>query len=182
MMPGGAGAAGGGGFAGEGGFGGADDREAAGYESKLRIAIAEIAPKLAAADKSPKTRAIVEKLEEPITMSFPDETPLQDVLNYIKSASAGPKDKGIPIYVDPIGLAEAEKTTTSVVQLDLEDVPLRTTLRLVLKQLGLAYCVKDGLLFISSPGGVFQELKESMRNFPSEVIDVIDFSGLPNLH
>ena len=182
MMPGGAGAAGGGGFAGEGGFGGADDREAAGYESKLRIAIAEIAPKLAAADKSPKTRAIVEKLEEPITMSFPDETPLQDVLNYIKSASAGPKDKGIPIYVDPIGLAEAEKTTTSVVQLDLEDVPLKTTLRLVLKQLGLSYCVKDGLLFISSPGGVFQELKESMRNFPSEVIDVIDFSGLPNLH
>ena len=39
---------------------------------------------------------------------------------------------------------------TSPVTLDLEGVPLKTTLRLMLKQLGLTYTVKDGLLTITS--------------------------------
>ena len=53
-------------------------------------------------------------------MSFANETPLEDVLKYIKSATAGPHDTGIPIYVDPIGLQEAERTLNSAVQIDLE--------------------------------------------------------------
>jgi hypothetical protein len=44
--------------------------------------------------------------------------------------------------------------------LDLEGISLKTTLRLMLKQLGLAYCVKDGLLLISSVDGIMQELRE----------------------
>jgi hypothetical protein len=85
---------------------------------------------------------------------------LEDVLKYIKSATQGPNDIGIPIYVDPVGLADAEKTLTSPITIDLEGVPLKTTLRLILKQLGLAYCVKDGLLYISSVDGILQELRE----------------------
>ena len=72
------------------------------------------------------------------------------MLKYIKSATQGPNDNGIPIYVDPVGLNEAEKTMTSPVTLDLEGVPLKTTLRLLLKQLGLIYSVKDGLLMITA--------------------------------
>jgi RNA polymerase sigma factor (sigma-70 family) len=97
-----------------------------------------------------ESRAILEKLEKPISMSFANETPLEDVLKYIKSATQSRNDTGIPIYVDPVGLNEAEKTMTSPVQLDLEGVPLKTTLRLLLKQLGLTYWVKDGLLMITS--------------------------------
>ena len=97
-----------------------------------------------------KSKAILVKLDEPISMSFANETPLEDVLKYIKSASQGPNDTGIPIYVDPIGLYEAEKTMTSPVTLDVEGVPLKTTLRLVLNQLGLTYAVRDGLLTITS--------------------------------
>jgi hypothetical protein len=96
------------------------------------------------------SKAILKKLEAPISMSFPNETPLEDVLKYIKSATQGPADAGLPIYVDPVGLNEAEKTMTSPVVLDLEGVPLRITLRLLLKQLGLTYDVKDGLVTITS--------------------------------
>ena len=100
-------------------------------------------------DRDPKTKSILAKLEEPISMSFANETPLEDVLKYIKSATQGRTTTGIPIYVDPVGLQEAEKTMTSPVTLDLEGVPLKSTLRLLLKQLGMTYTVKDGLLTIT---------------------------------
>src|SRR5207248_1636167 len=67
------------------------------------------------AGKDPRSRKVFERLEEPVSMSFPNETPLEDVLKYIKSATTSPKDGGIPIYVDPIGLQEAEKSMSSPV-------------------------------------------------------------------
>lgn len=100
--------------------------------------IAELAPDL----------AILEKLDRPVAMSFANETPLEDVLKYVKQATSGPNDKGIPIYVDPAGLQRADKTMSSPVTIDVEGVPLWTTLRLVLKQLGLTYSVEGGLLTI----------------------------------
>jgi hypothetical protein len=39
---------------------------------------------------------------------------------------------------------------TSPVALELEGVPLRTSLTLLLKPLGLGYCVKDGVLIITA--------------------------------
>ncbi len=123
-------------------------------------------------DRDPKTKSILAKLDEPISMTFANETPLEDVLKYIKSATQGPNDTGIPIYVDPVGLQEAEKTMTSPVTLDLEGVPLKTTLRLLLKQLGLTYTVKDGLLTITS---------ESSEDQPTEirVYPVADLAIIP---
>ena len=81
-------------------------------------------------------------------MRFPNETPLGDLLKYIGEATATPTEPGIPIYVDPIGLQEAERSLGSTVQIDLVGVPLRTTLRLCLNQLGLAYVFEDGCLRI----------------------------------
>lgn len=130
-------------------------------DGERRITIAQKARRVAAKDTSPQTKVILKKLDDPIAMSFGNETPLEDVLRYIKSATSGNNDQGIAIYVDPVGLQEAEKTMTSPVMLDLEGVPLKTTLRLLLKQLGLAYCVNDGLLIISSPKGIVQELEEA---------------------
>ncbi|SIO08819.1 RNA polymerase sigma factor, sigma-70 family [Singulisphaera sp. GP187] len=101
-------------------------------------------------DEDPKSKALLEKLEEPIDMVFSDETPLEDILKHINSTLAGPKGKGIPIYVDPVGLQTAERTMTSPVTIDLKGVPLKTTLSLLLRQIGLAYKVKDGVLFISN--------------------------------
>jgi len=109
------------------------------------------------AGKDSRSLAILAKLEEPVAMSFPNETPLEDVLKYIKQATQGSNDAGIPIYVDPLGLQEADKTMTSPVALDLEHVPLRRTLQLALNQLGLGYFVDDGILVITSQDSVDQQ-------------------------
>jgi RNA polymerase sigma factor (sigma-70 family) len=143
-------------------------------ESTRLVNIARVGALVAASDKSPKTKEILTKLEVPVAMRFADATPLDDVLKYIKIAVQGPKQDGIPIYVDPVGLAEVEKTIASPVILDVEGVPLKTTLRVALKQLGLAYCVKDGLLLISSPKGIIQELREAATE---EQRDEFDYRG-----
>jgi serine/threonine protein kinase len=106
-----------------------------------------------AADASPGTKAVLATLEGPISMSFANETPLNDVLTYIKHATfkaTNPTDPGLQIFVDPGGLQQAGRTLDSTVSIDLYGVPLKTTLRLMLKQLGLAYAVKDGIVFVSS--------------------------------
>ena len=99
---------------------------------------------------TPKSRAVLARLDEPIAMQFEDETPLEDVLKYITQATTKPPNFGIPIVVDALGLQEVEKTLHSTVLIDLEAMPLKTTLRLLLEQLGLAYTIKDGLAVISS--------------------------------
>ena len=102
-------------------------------------------------DQSPGTRAILTKLEQSIALKYPGPTPLEQVLAEIVKATQGPNDSGLRIYVDPSGLEAAEQTMTSPVTIDLEGIPLRTTLRFLLRQLGLAYRVHDGLLIITVP-------------------------------
>ncbi len=130
-------------------------------EHEARMSIATLGPLIAGEDQSPRTRMILTKLEEPVSMSFAKQTPLEDVLKYIKSATTGPNEVGLAIYVDPVGLEEVDKTMKTPVTIDMEGVPLKTTLRLILKQIGLAYCVKDGVLMISSAEGINQELLEA---------------------
>ncbi len=90
-------------------------------------------------------------LERRVPLHFPQATSLKDFLTYIRDATRSPDGKVIPIYVDPVGLAETDKNMDSrIEELDLEDVELRTSLRLVLKHLDLDYVVKDGMLLINS--------------------------------
>jgi hypothetical protein len=100
--------------------------------------------------RSAENARVLKMLDKPIPMKYPDETPWEDMLKDIKSATKGPNDNGLPIYVDPVGLIEAEKTMTSPIVLDLEGIPLKTSLQLALRQLGLCYYVRDGLLTITS--------------------------------
>jgi RNA polymerase sigma factor (sigma-70 family) len=129
----------------------------------LRWSNAALAAQVASRDTEPKSKATLKKLEEPITMSFAQETPLDDVLNYIRQATVTKNSNSIPIYVDPKGLKDAEATLNSAIRLDLEGVPLKTTLRLMLKQIGLAFCVRDGVLIISSVQGINEELREALN-------------------
>jgi hypothetical protein len=63
---------------------------------------------------SARTKAILTKLEKRISMPFPNETPLEDILNYIKQATnTTPSDPGLPIYVDLVGLRDAGRSLTS---------------------------------------------------------------------
>jgi hypothetical protein len=100
---------------------------------------------------SAKAAAIWFNLQKPVSMPFADETPLEDVIKYIRSATVSDElPQGIPIYIDPAGLQEADKTMLSPITLNLEGLPLALTLRLALKQLDLVYQVlPEGLLYIT---------------------------------
>ena len=96
----------------------------------------------------PRNEAVWTKLAQPLSMNF-DEVRLEELLKYVKSATQGSTDAGIPIYVDPAGLRAAHQTMKLPVSISVENVPLRTTLTLVLRQLGLTFDVRDGLLTIT---------------------------------
>jgi RNA polymerase sigma factor (sigma-70 family) len=104
-----------------------------------------------------RNEAIRAKLDEPIAMNFAVETPLQEVRKYIKEKTRDPKmgfPDGIPIYFAPEGLQVEDKTIDSVIAINLRGIPLRTTLRLLLKQVGLDYRVVDGLVLISDEDSI----------------------------
>jgi len=128
-------------------------------------------------NRDERTKAILTQLNERLTISFPTETPLEDVLKYIKLNTQSEEldlPQGIPIYVDPVGLQEADKTLTSQVTLDLEGIPLKTSLRLILKQLGLTYTVKDGLMTITNSNSDDQPTE--IRVYPVADLAIIPLS------
>ena len=89
--------------------------------------------------------------ERHIPMHFSEEARLEELVRYVKEATADASGKGIPIYVDPIGLSEADRTMASKFRpVKLDGVPLRVSLGLCLRQLDLWYVVKDGFLMIGS--------------------------------
>lgn len=102
-------------------------------------------------DRTPKTLAILADLEKPISMKFPDDTPLADVISYLRETTKSAAfPEGLPIYVDPQGLQDSDKTMASTVAIELEGIPLKTTLTLLLRQLGMVYHVRDGVLILTS--------------------------------
>jgi hypothetical protein len=98
-----------------------------------------------------RSKRVFAELAKPVSMPFANETPLDDVLKYLKTATTNPAfPEGLQIYLDPVGLQEAECKPTSPVSINVEQVPLRTSLRLLLEQLHLDYRVKDGVIMIRS--------------------------------
>ena len=96
---------------------------------------------------------LVAALEMRVPMRFPRGTSLGDLVKHISQATKGPNYAGIPIFVDPLGLREADKSMASVITIDVQGRPLKQTLRLALGELGLDYRTSEGLLNISSAGG-----------------------------
>ena len=95
-------------------------------------------------DRDPQTKLIEDRLEEKIDLSF-EKTSLEDVLKFVKTATRkGPDDKGIPIYVDPVGLNEAEKTLATPISLVAKGEPLKSSLERLLKSIGLTYHARTG--------------------------------------
>jgi hypothetical protein len=95
---------------------------------------------------------IIRALEEPIPMHFPNDTALEDVLKFIRLETEARFGKGIPIFVDPIGLNFARQTMSSTVRIDVEGAALKNSLQLCLNPLDLTYVVRDGFLMITEAG------------------------------
>ena len=98
----------------------------------LRPRLGNALSRFYADDRSTAVRnvRILTTLEKRVPMPFPEATSLEDVLKHIQDATRGRDSKTIPIFVDPIGFSESEKTLKSVVKgIDLDDIELRTSLR-----------------------------------------------------
>jgi hypothetical protein len=127
-----------------------------------------------------RSQRIIVELSKPLSMPFGAETSLAELIKYVKSSTKGPAfADGIPIYVDPIGLSEADKSMASTVSnVQVEGVPLRTTLKLLLNQLDLTYVVGDGLLRIISQEAAERDVGEE----PFETAEsVAGMGGAPSL-
>lgn len=107
-----------------------------------------------------RTSAILKVLDAPLPIKFGGdvavgefrELAMGEFLKFLREASKSQElPSGLPFYVDPAGLLEAEKTLDSAVGIgmEFEDAPLKTALRLALRQLNLAFMVKDGLVIIT---------------------------------
>lgn len=99
-----------------------------------------------------QSRKVAAELERVAPVPFPNETALAAVIKHIRQATQGPAfPDGVPIYLDPHALQNADKTAESPVALDLPPLPLKTSLRLVLEQVSLAYRIRDGVVMIYHP-------------------------------
>jgi hypothetical protein len=115
------------------------------------------------------TEGICDALEQPIALTYPDDAPLEEVFKEIKKQTTrNPKlpklPSGIPIYVDPIGLQETERSLGSTVKRppSADTLALGEHLRRVLGPLGLGYSVKDGFLMITAKDSIDEPLGEDV--------------------
>jgi hypothetical protein len=96
--------------------------------------------------------AIFTTLDQALALTYPDGAPLQDALKNIRLLSTGPRlPAGIPIYVDPYGLATAHQTMKSPVKKPRnQNLTLRKHLSEILKSLGLAFTIRGRILMITT--------------------------------
>jgi hypothetical protein len=102
------------------------------------------------------TMSVLKALDEPIPMSFPSDTAFEDVLRYITSATRS-RDlpDGLKFYVDPSALPEGgPEANASPVTIDLQNVPLRVSLRLLVTQLNLSYAIENGFIHIMNSSDI----------------------------
>jgi hypothetical protein len=104
--------------------------------------------------RQPRTEGIYDVLDQPVVTTYPDGATLEDVLKEINlCTSRAPKlPAGVPIYIDPVGLQEAERSMRSPVKRpeSADQLPLKEHLNRVLEPLGLGFSVNEGYLGITS--------------------------------
>ncbi|HEV3163520.1 MAG TPA: sigma-70 family RNA polymerase sigma factor [Isosphaeraceae bacterium] len=120
-----------------------------------------------------ETKMINYKLDQPVNMELPERTTLQEFLKHVKSISQGPADHGISIYVEPEGLRGTKlfENQAPVGPVSVKGVPLRTVLRMVLRNGDLSYVVKDGLLIIDSRLVIVDERLEQVERKLDRLLD-----------
>ena len=131
-------------------------------QTPVRDEPADAAARLKSAAGSNKNAPIRLKLETRIDAQFPKGATLETLLKHIKQVTADGTYSGIPIYVDPVGLAEANKTMGTEVELNYKQAPIEEVLKYTLRPLGMSYCVRDGFVWVSSRTGTLENRVEEI--------------------
>lgn len=135
--------------------------------------------------RDPQADAIQAVLNRKVTVQFSEQTPLREVLQFLKEISKDPKSKdsiGFSYYLDPkagqTGNSDiGENPGDAPVQMEVENVPLKTVLALLLRQVGLTYTTRDGLIVISSPETIFS-LEQDERLKPAAQLGYGGMGGM----
>ncbi|MHC5541664.1 hypothetical protein ACYOEI_25870, partial [Singulisphaera rosea] len=126
-----------------------------------------------------QSRTILTKLKGAYDVAFPDGAELDSVLKSIREATRAPGVPGIPIYVSPLGLQEANQTMSSIATFDGKNTPLGVALRRALRPLGLSYHVKDGLLVIDSRLAALEVRMENLEDKLDRFLDSVKTEERP---
>ncbi|QDV34128.1 type II secretory pathway, component PulD [Tautonia plasticadhaerens] len=95
--------------------------------------------------KAPETVEVERKLNEPISINMPDGS-IGEAADFLRNYT------GLNITIDTVALQdEALTEQTPVNNLILNDVKIKTVLRLMLEPHGLSYKIEDGVLIITTP-------------------------------
>jgi hypothetical protein len=117
-----------------------------------------------------KEKAIITALDTPITVSFKDSR-FQDVIDYLSTLI------GQQILLDNNALEEAKITYETPVTVKVKGVAVRTLLRKVLGDFGLAYMIKEQTIQVTSA----LKARETMITRTYNVGDIVDTGGLDSI-
>jgi RNA polymerase sigma factor (sigma-70 family) len=120
-----------------------------------------------------KNAQIRQRLDSVIDVHFPDGGTLEMLLKHIKLVTTDENYPGIPIYVDPKGLADVNKTMSDAIKADYKARTIRTILYDALRPLGLSYCVHDGFLMVSSRDEILDARIEEIESKLDQVLEVL---------
>lgn len=119
---------------------------------------------------SPAEEKIRKSLTRPITVDF-RETPLDQITKFVQDFA------GINVVLDQVGLDEAGVDSEEPVSLQLEDIPLKSALKLMLGPLELAYLIKDDVLLITSKERAESLLVTKVYPVADLVIPITNFNS-----
>jgi RNA polymerase sigma factor (sigma-70 family) len=97
--------------------------------------------------EDPNVLAIESKLNQRASMNI-EKQPLSGAVSYLQNYS------GLNIVLDPKALSDQGVTASSPVSLSVNQVPLKSALKLLLRPLGLTYKIEDHVVLITSPSDV----------------------------
>ena len=122
-------------------------------------------PTPAKTEKSDPNSQTLAKLDASIDAQFID-TPLQDFLDYLADAVE------VQFYVDERALSDKGLTDDDLITIDLKEVPAEMVLRLMLRQLDLAYMLDHGVVIITTP-------ERAENNLDTRVYRIDDLVRIP---
>jgi type II secretory pathway component GspD/PulD (secretin) len=121
--------------------------------------------------KNSRERLIEQQLYKPVTLNFKD-TPLSQVIQDLKEMS------GVNVVADKSSLEEAGILMDKPLDLQVENISLKSALNILLQQIHLTYVVKDEVLLITTEDNAKGKLKRV--TYPvADLVVPVDNQTLP---
>jgi RNA polymerase sigma factor (sigma-70 family) len=124
---------------------------------------------------STKTAQIVKKLDDAIDLKLPKEVTLSQFLKAVKQATTDANFTGLPIYVEPFGVPEADEEFLNAKVFPARGpAPLRLILRQTLKQVRLSFTVQDDFVLVSLPDDINERRLEALEKKVDRLLEAME--------